>query len=682
MNPHTNYKSSKKAKIDVGVKRFAKVLVNLPVEGPFDYKIPKPMQDNIRRGARVWVSFGTRRLVGYVVDFAQKSAITSTKEIEALIDINPILDEEMLTLTKQISEYYFCSWGEAVEAAIPSSFKKGKTQVKARKRDTEEDVEPTSNLTPTVDQKNALNNILKALKQNENSVFLLHGITGSGKTEVYLQAIDEVLKSGKSCIVLVPEISLTPQATERFKSRFQERVAILHSRLTQGQKYEEWKKVKDGICHIVIGARSAIFAPTKNLGLIIVDEEHETSYKQQDVPRYHATNVAIMRARISNAVVILGSATPSLESYYKAKNKEYKLLELSTRIEKRPLPAVNIIDMREEIIQRRKRRIVFSRILRDSIQQAIDKGQHVILFLNRRGFSTYANCKKCGFVFRCKKCNVALNYHSDKKKLICHYCNFQAEPVDICPECRSSYISYFGFGTQRVESELHRFYPTAGIVRMDTDATTKRQSHRQILKDFSSGKFKILIGTQMVAKGHDFPQVTLVGVVSADTALNLPDFRAGERTFQLLTQVAGRAGRGSMPGKVIVQTYTPHHYAIIFSIAHDYKGFYKKEIALRKELSLPPFSDIITITLRSYSEEKVKKAAEDLTRKLCEARLPGCYEITGPVPNMIYKLRRQFRWNVILKVKDLDKLTRQLRDNLKKLRPSSGIRMAVDVNPV
>ncbi len=663
-------------------KHFAKVLVNLPVEGPFDYKIPKAMIDKLQRGCRVWVSFGTRRLVGYVVDFAHKSKIPSPKEIEQLIDDKPILDDEMLLLAKQISRYYLCSWGEAIEAAIPSSLKKGRTRVIARKKETEEKVKPTANLPPTEDQRKALNSILKAIRQNQPSVFILHGITGSGKTEVYLQSIGEILAAGKSCIVLVPEISLTPQAIERFRARYQEREAVFHSRLTQGQKYEQWKKIKDGTCHIVVGTRSAIFAPVKNLGLIVIDEEHDTSYKQQDTPRYHAVQVAIMRAAIANAAVILGSATPSLETYYKAKNNEYKLLQLKQRIEKRPLPLVNIIDMRDEIVQRKKRRIVFSRLLRDFIQQALNKNEQIILFLNRRGFSTYANCKKCGFAFRCKKCNIALSYHSDKKKLVCHYCNYQTDPVDICPECKSAYISYFGFGTQRVESELHRLFPTAGIVRMDTDATAKRQSHRQILRDFSSGKFKILVGTQMVTKGHDFPQVTLVGVVSADTALNLPDFRAGERTFQLLTQVAGRAGRGFIPGRVIIQTYAPHHYSIVSSIAHNYKGFYKKEIALRKELLLPPFSNIITITLRSYKEEKAKLAAKELTRKLCKAKLVGCYEVAGPVPDMIYRLRRQFRWNVILKVKNLDKVTGRLKDIVRGFKLSSGVRMAVDVDPI
>ncbi|MFH0732423.1 MAG: primosomal protein N' [Candidatus Omnitrophota bacterium] len=664
------------------MNRFAKVLVNLPVEGPFDYEIPKSMEDRIQRGSRVWVSFGIRRLVGYVIDFSCESSVSSTKQIDELIDDAPILGEEMLALTKEISKHYMCSWGEAIEAAVPSSLKKGKTKVKMRNKEQEEIPVPSVHFTPTQQQDKALQSIYSAIDINEPRTFLLHGITSSGKTEVYLQAIAKILKAGKSCIVLVPEISLTPQATERFKSRFQEKVAVFHSRLTGGQKHHEWKKIKDGTCHIVVGARSAIFAPLKNLGLLIVDEEHDTSYKQQDTPRYNAVWVAVKRAQLNNAVVILGSATPSLESYYKAKNKEYELLELKERIQKRPLPSVNIVDMRQEIIQRKNRRIVFSRILRDAIAETIDKNEQVILFLNRRGFSTYANCRKCGYVFRCKKCNIALNYHSDKKKLICHHCNYQIDPCDICPECNSAYVSYFGFGTQRIESELHKFFPTQGIIRMDTDSTLKRQSHGQILRSFASGKSKILVGTQMVAKGHDFPQVTLVGVISADTALNLPDFRAGERTFQLLTQVAGRAGRGSSPGRVIIQTYAPHHYAIISSIAHDYKGFYKKEVELRKELLLPPFSDIINISLRSYKEEKAKAKAQELVDELSRVKLADCYEIAGPIPDMLYRLRRLYRWNVIIKVKDSKKVTEKLTSVLKGFRSSLSVRLAVDVNPM
>lgn len=661
---------------------YAKVLLNLPIEGPFDYSIPPRFADDAITGKRVWVSFGPRRLIAYVVSTSSTAEVEKTKPILDVIDKEPILNNEMLRLTKEISDYYMCSWGEAIDAAIPSSIKKGKTQIRARVREDSPEITPSIKLKPTHEQQKALDTIFKSIDETRHDVFLLYGITGSGKTEVYLQAISRLLEKGKGCIVLVPEISLTPQAVERFKSRFHERVAVFHSRLTAGQKYEEWKKLKNGDCHIVVGARSAIFSPVKDLGLVIVDEEHDTSYKQQDVPRYNAVDVAIMRAKLNNAAVILGSATPLLESYYKAKDKEYKLLQLKERIEKRPLPQVKVLDMRQELMQRKRRRIIFSRILVESMEKILKEGQQAILFLNRRGFSTYANCKKCGYVERCKKCNVALNYHSDKKKLVCHYCNYQKEPVQICPSCKGGYIDYFGFGTQRVESELHRYFPASSISRMDTDATRKRQSHRMILKDFSEGRTDILIGTQMVAKGHDFPRVTLVGVVSADTALNLPDFRAGERTFQLLTQVAGRAGRGFMPGNVIIQTYVPDNYTIVSAMHHDYKDFYKKEIALRRELMLPPFSHIIYLTLRSYKEDRAKKCAEDLARHLLKRRYNSLIELQGPTPAFVYRLRRQFRWNIILKVKNLGAFTPKLKQRLKEFKKPYGVILAVDVDPL
>jgi len=661
---------------------YAKILINLPIEGPFDYEVPSSLKDDIALGKRAWVSFGPRRMIGYVIGVSGHTDCENTKPILEIIDKAPILSDEMLRLTKAISERYLCSWGEAINAAIPSSLKKGNTSVKPREEDNDlSSIAPTEAFVPTEEQSKALKAINQVIDKNKHEVFLLHGITGSGKTEVYLQAIGNVLSKGRSCIVLVPEISLTPQAVERFKARFRERVAVFHSRLTAGQKYREWKKLADGLCHIVVGARSAIFSPIKDLGLIIVDEEHDTSYKQQDAPRYNATDVAIMRAKISNAVVVLGGATPSLESYYKACLKEYKLLELNERIEKRPLPEVKILDMRQEIAERRKRRIIFSRILIERMEKVIQNDEQAILFLNRRGFSTYANCKKCGYVERCKKCNVALNYHSDRKILLCHYCNYQKKPVDICPACKGGYIDYFGFGTQRVESELYRHFPTISISRMDTDSTKKRTSHAQILSDFSKRKTQVLIGTQMVAKGHDFPMVTLVGVVSADIALNLPDFRAGERTFQLLTQVAGRAGRGSAPGEVIIQTYVPHHYTIQSAINHDYRDFYKKEIAFRKELSLPPFSNIIYLTLRSYKEERAQKASEELARHILKKKLPYLIELSGPCQGMIYRLRRQYRWNIILKVKDLTEFNPRLKACLKEFRKPHGVILTVDVDP-
>ncbi len=661
--------------------QYAKVLLNLPVEGPFDYTIPDKFKKDIVPGKRVWVSFGPRRLIGVVIAVTDATTFGKIKPILDLIDAEPVLNKEQLQLAKKISEYYLCSWGEAVYAAIPSSLKKGKASVKPRHEDDDTSILPTEDLKPTLEQSQALKEIGSSIDNRESDVFLLHGITGSGKTEVYLQAIRKALKQGRGCIVLVPEISLTPQAAERFKSRFKERVALFHSRLTQGQKYREWKKLKDGICHIVVGARSAIFSPIQNLGLIIVDEEHDSSYKQQDVPRYSAVSVSIMRARLNNAVVVLGGATPSLESYFKAKGKEYKLIELTERIEKRPLPKVKILDMRHELIERKRRRIIFSRLLIERIEKVLNNKEQAMLFLNRRGFSTYANCKKCGYVERCKKCNVALNYHSDRKVFLCHYCNYQKEYISICPSCKTAYLDYFGFGTQRVESELHRYFPAVSVSRMDTDSTKKRDSHKNILKDFASRKTQILVGTQMIAKGHDFPMVTLVGVISADTALNLPDYRAAERTFQVLTQVAGRAGRGFSPGEVIIQTYVPGHYTIQSAINHDYKDFYKKEIVLRKELFLPPFSNMIYLSLRSYNEERAKECASLLAKYLLKEKLHGLIKQDGPCQAVVYRLRRQYRWNIILRVKDLLEFNPRLKAALKGFKKLPGVILTIDVDP-
>jgi primosomal protein N' (replication factor Y) (superfamily II helicase) len=661
---------------------YVKILIDLPIEGPFDYEVPDSLKDYAALGKRAWVSFGPRRLVGYIIGISDATDCKSTKPILEIIDKDPILSPDMIEFTRQISERYLCSWGEAIAAAIPSSLKKGSVSVKPGKEDNDDIAACSKALTLTDEQARALSRVNQAIDSRVNEVFLLHGITGSGKTEVYLQAIGNCLSKGRSCIVLVPEISLTPQAIERFKARFRERVAVFHSRLTPARKYREWKKLVDNTCHIVVGARSAIFSPIKDLGLIIVDEEHDASYKQQDAPRYHAVEAAIIRSKISNAAVILGGATPSLESFYKAKSGEYVLLELTHRIERRPLPEVKILDMRQEIIERRKKRIIFSRVLLEHMEKVLKNNEQIILFLNRRGFSTYANCKKCGYVERCKKCNVALNYHSQGDMLLCHYCNFRKKKVDICPACGERYMDYFGFGTQRVESELHRYFPSVAISRMDTDSTKKRKSHSDILDDFSKAKTRILIGTQMVAKGHDFPMVTLVGVISADVALNLPDFRAGERTFQVLTQVAGRAGRGDFPGEVIIQTYVPSHYTIQSAVEHDYKGFYKKEICFRKELNLPPFSNIIYLSLRSYNEERAKKAGEGLACHILKKKLPGLIELSGPCQAVIYMLRRQYRYNIILKVKDTIAFNTNLKACLREFKKPNGVILTVDVDPV
>ena len=664
------------------VKDFAEIAVPLPVRRPFHYKIPDELKAKAAVGKRVWVPFGPRKLVGYIVGLVDKPQVDGIRDIISVIDDEtPVLNKELLELTKWIAGYYHASWGEAIKAALPGTLKKGKIKTKPRHPSADEEYEPTKNFNPTQEQAAALRSIKGSIAGRKNDIYLLHGITGSGKTEVYLQSIEAALKLGKSAIVLVPEISLTPQAIERFKSRFGGIVAVLHSRLLESERFLEWKKLKEGSAKIAVGARSAIFAPLDDLGLIVIDEEHETSYKQDDAPRYNARDAAVERSRISGATVILGSATPSMESYQKAVSGEYKLLRLTERIEKRPLPKVDIIDMRQELLDSREHKI-FSRALEHAISQVLGRHGQVMLFMNRRGFSTFINCRKCGYVVTCRYCNVSMTYHFDTKKLNCHYCNYQTEPPERCPKCKTEGIRYFGIGTQKIESEAARLFPAARIARMDTDATAKRGSHRQILSEFNKHKIDILIGTQMIAKGHDFPRVMLVGVVSADTALNLPDFRAGERTFNLLTQVAGRAGRGSEPGRVIVQTFSPNHYAIEKSILHDYVGFFEQEIGFRKELNYPPFTHIVEIKLRGRKEERVVKAAQDLAAILNLFIGGKSVEMVGPAQEFISKIKGQFRWNLLLKGGDPGAICGFIDKALDNLKGRSGLIITVDVDPM
>lgn len=482
-------------------------------------------------------------------------------------------------------------------------------------------------------------------------VFLLRGVTGSGKTEVYMHAMEHVLERGKDVIMLVPEISLTPQTTNRLVRRFGDCVTVLHSKLSEGERYDAWRQIKKGEFDIVVGPRSAVFAPVQNLGLIVIDEEHETSYKQdRPAPRYHAREVAIKRAELAKCTVILGTATPSLESYYKAKQGEYKLLELPKRVDDIPMPPVDIIDMREELT-RKGNRSIFSGKLRDSIKGRLAKKQQVILFLNRRGHSTYVFCRSCGYVEKCENCSVSLTYHFDTKSVVCHHCGHSHPAPRSCPKCYSPCIRYFGLGTQQVEEEVRKAFPKAKIMRMDTDSTSRKNSHREILEEFREQEVDILIGTQMIAKGLDFPNVTLVGVIIADTALHLPDFRSGERAFNLLTQVSGRSGRSKIGGEVIIQTYNPEHYSIQAAQTHDYSQFYEQEIEFRESLLYPPFTNAATILLQCVTEDSLVNAANALAAELKlhgEEKYPDV-EIRGPVPAPLSKIRGKHRWHMLLR---------------------------------
>ncbi|MBD3183710.1 primosomal protein N' [Candidatus Poribacteria bacterium] len=536
------------------------------------------------------------------------------------------------------------------------------------------------------EQEVALGEIRRSIDSDEASVFLLYGVTASGKTEVYMQTISRILEKGKGAIILVPEIALTPQTVFRFASRFGNRVTVLHSKMSQGERYDQWRRIKSGDVDIVVGARSAIFAPMPNLGLIVIDEEHETSYKQADSPRYHAREVALKRAELAKATVILGSATPAVESYYKASRKDYKLLTLPKRIDNAQMPVVEIVDMRSEF-KDKNNRTIFSHSLREAVEDRLARGEQTILFLNRRGFATIVLCRECGYVARCENCDVSMTYHSASRALICHYCNFRQLAPSVCPICKSNYIRHFGTGTEKVEDETHKAFPEAVIDRMDADTTTTKGAHKRILDTFKKGEIDILIGTQMIAKGLDFPNVTLVGVITADTALNLPDFRAGERTFNLLTQVAGRSGRGEVAGEVIIQTYNPEHYSILAAQDHDYRSFYRQEIITRELIKYPPFTHVTTILLRGKSDTATQNAAKNLGSIIYsfqEAKFPDM-EIQGPAPAPLARIKQYYRWHILLKAEN----PQEIRDIIKQVMGESvpeisrgDVIVSVDMDPM
>src|SRR5437763_122255 len=544
----------------------------------------------------------------------------------------------------------------------------------------------TSNLILNQEQTHALKEIALALDSPEKArPILLHGVTGSGKTEIYLQAIRAALERGHTAIVLVPEISLTPQTVERFKGRFadmQDAVAVLHSHLSEGERHDEWHKIHSGRARIVIGARSAVVAPVIDLGLIVVDEEHETTYKQEEAPRYHARDVAIVRAKIEKCVVVLGSATPSLESYHNATTGKYRLATLTQRIDEKQMPLMRIVDLRQE---RRKERAIaiLSGTLRGAIADRLEKREQTILFLNRRGFSTSLLCTNCGEARNCPNCSVALTFHRHPAvagRLSCHLCGHTAAVPKKCPACGQDALIYYGFGTEKVESTVAQIFPKAVVRRMDADSMTRKDAYRETLRHFRTGKIDILVGTQMIAKGLHFPNVTLVGIINADLALHLPDFRAGERTFQLLTQVAGRAGRGETAGEVFVQTYTPFSPSIQFARHHDFAGYFEQELEFRERCDFPPFKHAILMTVRSAHEGRAKLSAETLKRRLKEA-LPEEFSVGEAAPAPLEKLQGQYRFHILLRGEAIMRLSRLVRETLDKLPLPEDVVATVDVDP-
>jgi primosomal protein N' (replication factor Y) (superfamily II helicase) len=613
------------------------------------------------------------------------------------------------------------------------------TQISERDPYAREHILPTQPLAMNGAQLKALEKITDAMDEVRNlsevktpktkhkTVFLLHGVTGSGKTEVYLQALAHALAQGKGAIVLVPEISLTPQTVERFKARFssgplQTLVAVLHSHLSAGERHDEWHKIRQGRARIVIGARSAIFAPVDPLGLIIVDEEHEHSYKQEEAPRYHARDVAVVRGQMENAVVVLGSATPSLESYYNCKRGKYALLEMPERADDKKMPHVRVVDMRQSA-RKGKGVPIFSPQLKEAITQRLERKEQTILFLNRRGYSTALQCPLCGYVAECPNCSVSLTYHRQDQILACHICAHRAKVPAVCPneKCRNPEIRYSGIGTEKVEHTLIKLFPRANIRRMDSDALKRKDDYRKILGDFRNGRIDILVGTQMIAKGLHFPNVTLVGIIYADLALHMPDFRAGERTFQLITQVSGRAGRGDVEGEVFVQAFTPFHPAIQYARRHDFENFYEQEIEFREQLKYPPLSRVALLTLKGRNEEKVKFSAEHLRKELDKlvgglsekARKPESeveelelvprektvthapddsladvqksftdLTISGPAPAPLLRAETFYRYQIMLKTRQMSALSSRLVKIIENFSPPEDVSLTVDIDPV
>ncbi|MDA0986271.1 MAG: primosomal protein N' [Bacteroidetes bacterium] len=707
------------------MKHFANVVLRLPIQKEFTYKIPNELQTIISIGSIVEVPFGKRKLTGVVSSFPETSTIQNIKNIISIAENNITLSPDLIELGKWMSEYYHAPLGDVLNSFYPTaltepnvkektetfislsknkidlkltakqnsviSFLKNKENVKlvdllnelklglsvihnlvdkniliAEKRKivaVDNNLVSTQQLPVmlTAEQLSVFEKIKSSITKNHFKTFLLHGITGSGKTEVYIEALRECLSNGKKGIVLVPEISLTPQTVARFRKHFPNEVAVIHSRITKSEKINIWKNINNGKFSIVIGPRSALFSPVKNIGIIVVDEEHETTYKQYDSsPRYHARDVAIIRAKLNNAIVILGSSTPSLETYYNALNGKFELLELKNRIDNATLPVVHLVDLKVEIqkfkqTQKELKIKTFthppalSEYLKEKINDRLQKKEGIILFQNRRGFAPLLICEECGFTKYCKNCEVTLTYHKKAHHLRCHYCGNVEKVFDNCENCKGSKIRFQGFGTQRVEEEILKEFPSAKLVRMDLDTTTEKNSHFNLLEKFSTGECDILLGTQMVAKGLDFEHVTLVGIISADTQIVIPDFRSAERTFQLLTQVAGRAGRGKLKGEVVLQTYSPNNYAIQFALNHDFIGFYNKEVEARSELLYPPFSRLILFEVKSKSNDAAQKSATDIFNNILKSNI-NCQTL-GPSPALIERVNNFYRWHVLLKIK-------------------------------
>ena len=703
---------------------YAEVIINNNAKALnriFDYLVPKELEDEIKIGARVFVPFGNSKKLedGFVINLKEESEFANKENVKfkeiAKIEKEKILTEDnfvYLKMDKDEIEYriesekiksdkhirvlrfleendgVYISDLELLTDVSKSIFKtlekNGYIEIVEKQIERNpfinKKIERDEPKKLTEEQERCFNGINFCIENDEFCKTLVYGITGSGKTEIYLQLIQKVLEKGKDAIILVPEISLTPQMVDRFLARFGENsVAVLHSKLSVGERYDEWQKITNGEKKIVIGARSAIFAPVSNLGIIIIDEEHDMSYKSDTTPRYNAKDLAKYMAEKVSCPLVLGSATPDISSMYLAKEKELALYTLTKRANNANLPEVEIVDLRQELINGNRSMISFK--LQDEIKKNLENKKQIILFLNRRGYSTFVMCRECGYVAKCKHCNISLTYHMSENKLKCHYCGYEEPVVKVCPECNSSKVKYFGTGTQKLEDEVHKLFPEASTIRMDIDTVSKKNSHEEILNKFKNENIDILIGTQMVVKGHHFPNVTLVGVIVADSSLNLEDYRAVERTFQTLVQVAGRAGREEK-GNVIIQTYNPDHYAIIDSQKQDYDLFYNQEVSLRKMLKYPPFCDIIMIGFTGKDLNEIQKLSNLVYKKL-KSVINDEILIYKPVPAPIDKIKNKYRWRIIVKCKVTSNVLNMVNYAIddEKIKKSKETRVVVDINP-
>lgn len=731
---------------------FAEIAFDLPLPGTFTYIIPDEMAASAKAGVRVVAPFGRRRLVGYIISLKDSSDFPNPKEIIKVLDPEIVIPSSIIELAFWISNYYICTLGDALGAALPfwgdikevsfySLTPKGDKELYGGKVGDEADAEilqyladngpvergglerkvkginprsvndlkkrgllkvakeivtkrprekkegslpssfpPEGKIKLTATQKGLLENIVSSLDSEGGETYLLQGVTGSGKTEVYIRGAAEAIARGRNIIILVPEIALTVQIVNRFISRFGDKVALLHSGLTPAEKYVEWLRILKGEAKIAIGARSAIFAPFESVGLVVVDEEHDSSYKQEETPRYNARDLAVVRGRKGNGVVLLGSATPSLESYNNVVSGRYKRLSLPERVDGSSMPKTVVTDLRRAEMAGH-----ITAVLKGKIEHRLERGEQTLLFLNRRGTAPFIQCTDCGYVWRCANCDISLTYHKAGNLGICHYCGFEQNIADTCPECKGDKISLKGVGTQMLEEEVGEMFPKARVARLDRDSSRKAGEIERIFKRLSKGEIDILIGTQMISKGHDYPNITLVGVILADSMLNIADFRSTERTFQQIVQVSGRGGRGKEDGEVVIQTYSPDHYSIVFATGNNDEQFYEKELSFRRELLYPPFARIIGLRVEAIDEKRCKEETVRLNRIIDAAisKNKGVVKL-GPAQALVYRVQNRYRWQIVLKGEDVKPLHSVARESIHRWEEGSSgtVRLVVDVDPL